>query len=97
MSKTQDAVELVLSGQMNPHAAAEFVGIKPNSVYVALRRKRVRESGACPECGRPLPSQALSFDDWFSQSEYSSGSYKEIFRIAWEAALKNHPGVDKTY
>ena len=62
MSKTREAVELVLSGKMNAYAAAEFVGIKSNSVYVALKRRRVMDAGLCPCCGHALPEKTKSVD-----------------------------------
>ena len=60
MSKTQEAIALVESGA-TPFAAAKQVGIQPNTLYVALKRKREKEEKAagrarCPTCGQLVPN-----------------------------------------
>ena len=61
MSLTSDAIKLVGQG-MKPHAAAIKVGIKPPTLYAALkvlkaktaRYKEDKIKIDCPCCGRPL-------------------------------------------
>ena len=53
-SKTQQALALIDKG-LNPHAAAVQVGLKSNTVYVALAARRRKGAGLCPHCGQPLP------------------------------------------
>ena len=61
MSKTQEAIKLVGQG-MTPHAAALEAGIKPPTLYAALKVLKVKTARYkedkikidCPCCGRPL-------------------------------------------
>ncbi len=64
MSKTQEAIALVDSG-VSPFAAAKQVGIQPNTLYVALKRKREKEEKAagkvhCPTCGTLVDPEQLA-------------------------------------
>lgn len=64
MSKTQEAIALVESG-VTPFAAAKQVGIQPNTIYVALKRKREKEAKAagrvsCPTCGTLVDPEQLA-------------------------------------
>ena len=62
MSKTAMAIALVDEG-MTPFTAAKQVGLTPNTLYVALKLRRERESKAqglvnCPCCGSKVnPTQ----------------------------------------
>ncbi len=59
MSKTQEAIALVNQG-MTPFAAAKQVGLSANTLYVALKRQRERQSvEACPCCGSLVPAEKI--------------------------------------
>lgn len=61
MSKTQDAMALVDQG-MAPYAAARQVEMSPNTLYVALKRRREKETQeACPCCGSLVAKDKI---DW---------------------------------
>lgn len=49
-SRTQKAVDLVLKGQLTPHAAAKAQGLNASAVYRALQRAQNRT--LCPCCGQ---------------------------------------------
>lgn len=50
-SKTQRAIELVDAGT-KPYAAAREVGLAPNALYLALKKRREQQNvEACPCCG----------------------------------------------
>jgi transposase-like protein len=54
MSKTEQALALVAAGTHTVHGAAVHVGMKPNTLYVAIKRRRDRGQGICPACGQDL-------------------------------------------
>lgn len=62
MGKTQDALALVRQG-IKPYQAAQQAGIKPPTLYAALKREKVKVLKAqhlgvpvhhCPVCGQKL-------------------------------------------
>lgn len=53
MTKTDEAMALVDQG-MPAYAAAKEKEISPNTLYVALARRRKKQAGLCPSCGRPM-------------------------------------------
>lgn len=61
MSKTKDAIALVEQG-MAPYAAAKQVGLTPNSLYVALKKRREQHAAGlvhCPCCDSLVPAERI--------------------------------------
>lgn len=66
-SKTQQAIELVDAGA-KPYAAAREVGLSPNALYLALRKRRdLLSSAVCPCCGTMVPEEKINRDVLNSQ------------------------------
>lgn len=57
--KTKRALELIDKQGMNPHAAADAVGLSSSAIYVALKKRREAEQGICPCCHRPLDNGSI--------------------------------------
>lgn len=63
-SKTQQAIELVDAGA-KPYAAAREVGLSPNALYLALKKRREAAAAgfaACPCCGTLVPGEKINRD-----------------------------------
>lgn len=61
-SKTQQALELVDAGA-KPYAAAREVGLSPNALYLALKKRREQQNVlACPCCGTLVPGEKINRD-----------------------------------
>lgn len=61
-SKTQQAIELVDAGA-KPYAAAREVGLAPNALYLALKKRREQQSAeSCPCCGSLVPGEKINRD-----------------------------------
>lgn len=61
-SKTQQAIELVDAGS-KPFAAAREVGLSPNALYLALKKRREQQGvEACPCCGTLVPGEKINLD-----------------------------------
>jgi hypothetical protein len=59
-SKTQRAIELVEAGT-KPYAAAREVGLAPNALYLALKRRReLQPVESCPCCGTLVPGEKIN-------------------------------------
>lgn len=58
-SKTTRAIRRVDNGE-KPYAAAKAEGLSPNTLYVALKRRRDRDTQTiCPCCGQPIRKQSI--------------------------------------
>lgn len=63
-TKTQRALALVDQG-MKAFAAAREVGVAPNAVYLALKKRREAAAAgfaACPCCGTLVPGEKINRD-----------------------------------
>lgn len=61
-SKTQQAIELVDAGA-KPYAAAREVGLSPNALYLALRKRReLVNAEPCPCCGSLVSAEKINRD-----------------------------------
>lgn len=61
-SKTQQAIELVDAGA-KPYAAAREVGLAPNALYLALKKRRESMNAkVCPCCGTVVPAEKINLD-----------------------------------
>jgi len=61
-SKTQQAIELVDAGA-KPFAAAREVGLAPNALYLALKKRREQQNAEpCPCCGTLVPGEKINRD-----------------------------------
>ncbi len=62
LTKTQRAVALVDQG-MKAFAAAREVGVAPNAVYLALKKRREAAAAGfvdCPCCGTLVPAEKIN-------------------------------------
>ena len=60
--KTQQAIELVDAGA-KPFTAAREVGLSPNALYLALKKRRDNLGmKPCPCCGTPVPAEKINLD-----------------------------------
>ena len=58
-SKTQQAIDLVDAGA-KPYAAAREVGLAPNALYLALKKRREQQNAElCPCCGSLMSSEKI--------------------------------------
>lgn len=64
LTKTQRALALVDQG-MKAYAAAREVGVAPNAVYLALKKRREAAAAGfvdCPCCGSMVPAEKINRD-----------------------------------
>lgn len=63
-TKTQRALALVDQG-MTPFAAAKQIGMAPNGVYLAVKKRREAAAAGladCPCCGTQVPAEKINRD-----------------------------------